>query len=362
MHSSSGRGWYTVNDMDPVVHKLLELWELDDSALSNHSDLQSSNALSINKHLSLYSEKPEEPFYHADSPLKDCCQNQSEIVWPESSAAELPAVVLFCEKCRHANQEHANWCVECGTAMLRTKTDALPRVSTHSEGHEHVQSDDDLADLNMVELIFTESRTPSLLDGVENQDSTSVTKFDSLSSPDEHRLNYHDSSNHQMCADTSGLAFGNTKEIRSLPKSPKRSDTSPAMSKTHPNKRMKKFCNTTISKHTSTSQLVTRQEYQRHWNTSGTYMWRKPSSIQKSSSYLTNDVHHDNQTQLGDLYTPSPGYENPTLTSTLPRTKLTTNRVPVLNLDAIDDNSLISTSAYTSIRLSSSINDVRQLG
>ena len=343
-------------NMDPVVHKLLELWELDDSAFSHHSALQASNALSLNKHLSLYSEKPKEPLHHADSPPKGCTsQDGSERVWPESSTAESP-VMSFCEKCRHANLEHANWCVECGTALLGSKTDK--HMSTHSEVHEHEQSDDDLADLNMVDPIFTES-LPSPLDRIEN--STFDVKFDSLNPPDEHRLNNHDS-NHQMCTNISGngdsLVFADvfsTKQTRSMPKSPKRSAISPVMLKTHPHNRVKKFCNsTTINK--STSQLVTKKEYQRYWNTSGAYMWRKPCSIQKSSICPANDTRHDNQTQPGDLYTP--GYENPNSNSTLP--KLTkNNRVPVLDLDAIDDDSLISTSLCTSIRSSSSINGVR---
>ena len=326
------------------MHKLLELWELDDSALSNHS-LQVSNSLSVNKHLSLYNEKQEESPHHVDS-LRDCCDDTKtsrgpEIVWPESSTVESPDV-LFCEKCRYANQQYANWCVECGTALLGTKIE--------------VQSGDDLADLNLE--VSTES-LPPFFDGMADQNSTSDIEFNSLKLSNRHTCTYNeqtlndqDSSNYRVPVHTNLYRddLVDSKRTGSIPKSPKRSHASPVMTKTHPNNRTKKFRNTIVNKNTTTSQLVTRKEYQRHWNTSSTYMWRKPSSIQKSASCLVNDAHQNNWTQLSELYA---GYESHTSNSILSK-----HQVPVLDLDAIGEGSMTSSSVCTSIISSSSINEV----
>ena len=335
------------------MHKLLELWELDDSALSNHS-LQASNSFSVNKHLSLYSEKPVlEPLQHH----VDWCEDDSisiktnhgpEKIWPESSTVESPDV-LFCAKCRYANQEHANWCVECGTALLGTKIE--------------MQSGDDLADLNLE--VSTES-LPPLFDRMADQNSTSDIEFNSLNLPNRHTCSYNEQTLNDQDSNIywvphtnlSGYSVSDdlvdNKQTGSVPISPKRSHASPVMSKTHPNNRTKKFCNTIVNKNTTSSQLVTRKEYQRHWNTSSTYMWRRPSSIQKTTSFLVGDTYHDNWTQ------PYAGHESHTSNSISP--KLTKHQVPVLDLDTIDEGSLTSTSVCTSIRSSPSINGVWTLG
>ena len=332
-----------------MITKLLELWELDDSALSEHS-LQASNALSFNKHLSIYSEKPAVP-HHVHS-LRDSCDDPSKISHepaPETVLSESPTteshVMLICEKCMHANQEHANWCVECGTAMLGANK-IVQSQSTHSE----VESDD-LADMSVA--VSTET-SPPLIDGIDDEDSTSDLEFDSFHSPDSHRLscthveqrqNDQDRS-HQKVTDTSDSLVYDNLMNNTVPESPKRSDASPVVSKTHSSKQTKKF---RIDKNT-TSQLVTRKEYQRHWGTSSTYSWRKPSSIQKSTVCLSDDTYHDSLTQLGDLQYRSSSSIFPNSTN---------NRVPVLDLDAIDGQSLMSTSACTSIRSSPSIYEVR---
>lgn len=323
------------------MQKLLELWEVDDSSLSSHS-LQASNSLSVNKHLSLHSEKPVlEQLHHVDS-LKVCDSSSiglknshgPEMAWSQSSTVESPDV-RFCVKCRHANEERANWCIECGTALMGTKIE--------------MQSGDELTDLNgesSTELL------PPLFDRVADQNSASYFEINSLDLSDRHAydvktLNDQDQAmvhtEYSVCGDYAG-----NKQTTSVPKSPVRSCTSPIMSKTHPNNRTKKFCNTTMHKNATTSQLVTRKEYQRHWNTSSTYMWRKPSSIPNSTSCLVNDAH---QLSNGNK-------ERHTSISVLPKLQL----VPILDLDAIDEGSVISTSVCTSIRTSSSGNEVWMLG
>ena len=346
--------------MDPVMYKLLELWELDDTALGNHS-LQASSSLSINKHLSLYNEKSVdlEPLHHEDSSKHSHKSHDSAtsiiktshgpaIAWTESSSVESPDV-QFCEKCRYANEEHANWCIECGTALMGTKIE--------------VQSGDDSADLNGE---VSRESLPPLFDWRADQNPASDIAFDSLSLSDDRHACSHNKqklddkdigpkvppiltnlSEHTYtpCNDSP-----DSKQIGSLPKFPKRSLTSPIMSQTHPNNKTKKF-HTTTNKNVTTSQLITRKDYQRHWNTSSTYMWRKPSSIPKSTCSLENEAHHNNWTQLNhQLHTKC---ESHTPNSILP--KLTNNQVPALDLDAIDEGSLVSTSVCTSIRTSSSI-------
>jgi hypothetical protein len=343
--------------MDPVVQKLLDLWELDDSALSGHS-LQASNSLSVSKHLSLYSEKPvlREPLHHVDSP-KDCYKESSvsikanhgsEMVWSQSSTVESSAGELLCEKCRYANEEHANWCIECGTALTGTRIDSQTGV--------------DLADLNGE---MTTESLPPFFDRAADQNPASDIEINSLNLSDRcdtnamQNLNDQDTCrNHQVLVHTEYSVCGDledNKQTTFVPKSPMRSCTSPIMSKTLPNNRTKKFRNTTTNKSATTSQLVTRREYQRHWNTSSTYMWRKPSSIPNSTSCLVN--HADDQKNNGsELYTGSESHDS---ISTSPKLHVTNNCViPILDLDAIGED---STSVCTSIGTSSSI-EVWMLG
>ena len=306
------------------MHKLLELWELDDSALSNHS-LQASNSLSVSKHLSLYNEKPvvEPLHHHADILKEDKSATQTkishgiEMARTQSSTVESPGVLL-CEKCKYANEEHANWCIDCGTSLLGTKTKIEPQI------------DDDLhvADLNG-ELSM--QSLPPLLGGTADRTLVSDIEFSPLSLESDGRSFNEQKSN----AQDGNL---NDDQFGVVTKSPKWSYTSPVMSKTNPNNRTKKYRNTTASNTTATSQLITSNEYQRHWNTSRAYMWRKPSSIHKSTSSLTSNVRRDDWTQLSRSHT----------LAILPK-----DLVPVLDLDAIDEGSLIS-----SIRTSSTINEV----
>ena len=325
------------------MQKLLELWKVDDSTLGSHF-LQPSNSLSVNKHLSLYSEDPvlEQPHSLEDCDTENIGLRTSygpEMVWSQSSTVESPDV-QFCVKCRHANEEHANWCIECGTALMGTKIEN--------------QSGDDLSDLNgetSTELF------PPQFDRVADQNPVSDIEINSLDLSGRHThdaqtLNDQDGDDQAMVHTEYSICgdYVDDKQTTSVPKSPVRSYKSPIMSKTHPNNRTKKFHNTATNKNTTTSQLVTRKEYQRHWNTSSTYMWRKPSSIPNSTSCLVNDAHQ--LSNKNKFYT---GSERHTSISVLPR-KL--QLVPILDLDAIDEGSLISTSVCSSIRTSSSINEV----
>jgi hypothetical protein len=215
----------------------------------------------------------------------------------------------------------------------------------------------DLADLNGE--MSTES-LPPFLDRTADHNPASDSEINSLNLSDRRdtnatqNLNDQDTcSDHQVLVHTEYSVGGDledNKQTTSVPKSPMRSCTSPVMSKTLPNNRTKKFCNTTTNKNATASQLVTRREYQRHWNTSSTYMWRKPSSIPNSTSCLVN---HAQQNNGSKLYT---GSESHDLFSTSPKLHATNNHVvPILDLDAINED---STSVCTSIRTSSSINEV----
>ena len=98
------------------MQKLLELWEVDDSTLSSHF-LQTSNSLSVNKHLSLYRE--DAVLDQLDS-LKDCdiglrTSYGPEKAWSQSSTVESSGV-RFCVM----KSMPTAWCIECGTALTGT--------------------------------------------------------------------------------------------------------------------------------------------------------------------------------------------------------------------------------------------------
>lgn len=255
--------------MDPILPKLFELWELDDFTLDDPSLCGNS---SIGRHsLGSYT---------------DGLDSQS--------LESLGSRMLCCEQCRHPNLECANWCVECGTAMVSTR-----KMSASSQ----LQSDNTAG--ASVSMPVSREAWPQL---IVDHDATSKFESEHLNSPDrptqmertcisdDHCLLKNDLLSMYDSRVCHGGVHLTNKQVDAVPRSPKSSN---AFSTTQQNStRKRKNCDD-LNKTSVSSLSATGKVYCRHWKSSNVYMWRKPSSIQKREC-LPTDVCCGQQTLTDD--------------------------------------------------------------
>ena len=250
--------------MDPILSKLINLWELDESTLNNHS-LPANSQFFFSSH-SLKCDEVS-PRRKVSNTVIHASTNSSERGQPFSQ-------LNFCEQCNYPNQDCANWCIECGKAIERSRTPS-----------EKLQGGSDCSSSN--------NFSRELLNN--HVDQKSASKFPDCdyrlsptcrySQPD---VNPHiDSSpcpsdNHHFLSDSIATDENqHTCFVQQLsPKSPNRFTPTSTSKPSHVNTPNDSDA---VNSSTNSSLLITKRDYHRHWNTcsSSVYMWRKPSSIQK---------------------------------------------------------------------------------
>lgn len=272
--------------MDPILSKLLDLWDLDESSLSDHS-LPGTTKFSSIGYLGYddSSESRRDSFdylYPNDTDLQTTSS--------DSSVSRLN----LCDQCKHPNQDSANWCVECGTALLDSvmPSQALQPTECDSESDTNVSC--------------TPPGSSHHLSGDENVDQASFTGHDYEFAPQSpiqstqmdlyvHVKACTDSlpdDNDSLCNFRMHDELLKSTSSNSVQKVSRNRKLLPPMSKSP--QRSKRLLSDSVddvsNKDKHSSWLDTSGGYQRRWNSSSIYMWRTPSSIGKSNDQEPTDI------------------------------------------------------------------------
>ena len=316
--------------MDPILSKLLNLWELNESTLNGHS-------LPANEQIFSGSY----PLCCDDvSPLRDSVSNTlstaNHASTNPSERGQQCSELISCEQCNHINQDNANWCMECGSAIRRARADKL-----QLEFGSDCSSPSDLSPVLLRNHVdqTTKSKFPDCEDPVTPIFTNSYSKhMQRLESDVYPQITYSGqcvSTNHQFISDS--MLSRENQQTKSSPKSSRMFTPTSTIKPSHV-----RTPNDSYSANLTTysSWLMSRRDKHRHWSSSGAYMWRKPSSIQKSSHVrLTGNLSSSD------------------LLSTMQRKSDVEPPLPVLNLSAIQTE-YISSSENTST-IGSCTNTVR---
>ena len=311
--------------MDPTLSKL---WELDVA-----DELSLSHLLPSTKYAwgsEAVSPPPDSFLCYTNGPLS------------ESHGSDR----RFCRLCESPNRDDANWCIECGSAIVGTNT-----LSANLLLQCDRRSDTSVSPSHSPEIF------PRLLDNIMDQSLTASPKSDSFHSPEtctplqaktsmENGL--HLAVNYLNLCDP--MTHGEPLTVKEQPNNysmikPIARSLTPASQPSNVSRN-----DSDAVRMKNTSPLVPQNNYRRHWNTSGVHMWRKPRSIQQSNQQCqTLDL-------LGDL--PGCHADHVKQPPTIHRKPDNNSLVPLIDLSAIERD-LGSTSECISLRTSSSIYDVR---
>lgn len=256
---------------DPILSKLFSLWELDESSLSD-----------LSLHPSKLSASRYPSYSDNDAGLGSTLGNAMQVA--QSLVQEPRARVPYCEQCGHPNQDSANWCIECGTAMIGVSPLSLNNSLLLCESRPGSASSSSTAS------------SPQLCE--DNDNISAELEYTSLPLPD--TLTHEKDSFIQSTSDNESAMVCRRKfSAQEPPKSLNVISTQPSLNQQNPYS-----CATVDSRCSSPSPSPecthTRKDYQRRWNTSGVYMWRKPSSIQRHT------VARQTLSDDSDLYVHSP--------------------------------------------------------
>lgn len=316
-----------------MLVKLFDLWDLDDSSVRHV--LPSSSYICRS-----------EPIH---SPKRSLCYaNGLENHLSELSGADTD----LCKQCKSPNRDDANWCIECGTAMVGTSVS-----SADSQAH---------CDISLVpephspcSNFSVKSRHEATYTSTYNSPSQQVNfHLDKNSTSNIESASHHTPDKVTQLQGQSRIGNGQVNHLyecdsvvrhthvtdhlianKQTDSTPKSSDTLafPPISTTQQNAGR-------VRKKDTSSLMGTRNNYQRHWNSSSVYRWRKPSSIQKCNL----------QTLPGDV---PGGCTNPTKICSVVHGGHSAH-VPVIDLSALQSDFKLSLKCI-STRKSSSINVVR---
>ena len=286
MVGGAGRSTWSIEGpmaADPILSKLFSLWELDESSLSDFSLHPSIDIIDYNIYDPSKLSASRYPCYSdSDAPFGSTLGNDSTSMQVAQSVVQEPrARVPLCEQCGHPNQDSANWCIECGTAMIgvsplslnnslllcESRSGSASSSSTASSPQLCENSVDD--DNFSAELEYT---SLPLCDILTHEKNRSFIHSRSTSDNDVYQ-------SAMVCNDRTVHEKMNV-SAQEPPKSLNVMSSQPSL-----NQHNSYRCATVDSRCSSPSPSPecthTRKDYQRHWSTSGVYMWRKPSSIQR---------------------------------------------------------------------------------
>lgn len=310
--------------MDPMLSKLCELWELDVTDESSLSHLLPSTKYAWGN--------------EAVSPPPDFSLCYTNVL--QAPPSESPGFDgRFCGLCESTNRDDANWCTECGSAIVGT-TALSEKLSLQCDS----RSDTGVSPSCSPDIC------PQLLNDIVDLSVTASPESESFHLPETFTLLRGEASiENQQCLSVNyvnvcdpvihGELLTINEQTNSVTKPVVRSLTSASQQSN-----VRQIDSNAVRVKNS-SPLVPQNNYQRHWNTSGVHMWRKPSSIQKS-----NQQH---QTLLNDL---PGGCANPVKQP--PTLHRNNSLIPLIDLSTIQRDLGLTTECI-STRTSFSIDNVR---
>ena len=317
--------------MDPMLSKLCELWELDVADESSLSHLLPSTKYAWGSEAVRSS-----PPTNSSPCTMPCYTNGLQAPPTESPGSDR----RFCGQCESANRDDANWCTECGSAIVGT-TALSAKLLLQCDS----RSDTDVSSSCSPDIIC-----PQLLDEVVDRSMTASTESESFRLPETFTpLPGKASIKNGQCLTVNYPNVCHSPVIHGVPwtvNEQTNSVTKPVVKSPHVSQPFNIRHDSNAVRVKNTSPVVP-ENYQRHWNTSAVHMWRKPSSIQKSSQ--------QHETLLGDL--PS-GHAN-LVKQSQPTIHRNTSLIPFIDLSAIQSRDLGMTTECISTRTSFSIQNVR---
>ena len=265
--------------VDPILSKLFSLWQVDESSLSD-----------LSLHPSRLSTASYPCYSEREATSGSICSNGG------SRQQELQEA-LHCKQCGHPNEASANWCTECGSAMVDT---SMPSANLPVQW-----------DIRTSSGCSSAVSSPPATENNTYKDSAAEIDYKSLHLPntlnqEEDRnndLGLHVSDDHTHADDSLVLRHTgyetSTYTEEYVPATSCMSMDGEGKSLS-PSKNSKITSSLLLSSQHSPSfvvvdqgsggSLLTSPSYQRHWGSSGMYMWRKPSSLHKPASHKLTDV------------------------------------------------------------------------